>query len=760
MVLQRLPGEDLGVSARRRLLSMRDVRRIATNVIGRPGGLRGQPLAEPFAAELRRLDREGEFSDAALAEFQGLLARAGVATHRHIVIPVSNEPFWFRGGHPLAGHQSSEALPQVADVVIIGAGLTGASAAYHLADAARGGATIVVLDRGDPACEASGRNGGNFELIPENSVGIYEGLARERRAFLHRCHPSLPSEVIAAESERQSSLVLGLALKNRELLKAIVLRERIECDLMPRGWLHLASSEEEEQGLCDEVLLAAQHAQRIELWSRGRIRREFGVETPYLGRFIPGDGTYHPFNYVCGLLRCALERGVRLHTRVHVRAVVSDAADVHRIVTENGTIVTGRVIVATNAFTSALFPELSSIRPRQSQVQLTEYAPDRARGRVVTCEDGPVFFNQPRAGARGGRAPLLMGGGDDRAMRSPSSRRRSVAVHDLLLAQRDRFFPELAGQPPSAEWVGPMAFTPDQLPAIGVLRPGIIVAAGYNGYGGSFTTAAGLAAAEMATTGRVPDWIPADVFSPVRLTTHAPSFMTDRGGLWRVAQALCRQLLTVNTRISEALSLSHAPVESIVRGQRPPRVSRMISVAELELPASTSLTPEELAGSPLFGDFTPAELEALAAQMRRLHVREDTLLFGAGDPGGGCYFILDGTVDVSIKVRGSAQLLAQLGPGSAFGQMSLLLNVPRSATCSVHRGALLAELSREACEALLHDISLLGRKLLGALTRSIVEALRAADRRLMRLDRQGQAGAPLEPGGSSVGIPSQVGLAV
>ena len=36
------------------------------------------------------------------------------------------------------------------------------------------------------------------------------------------------------------------------------------------------------------------------------------------------------------------------------------------------------VILATNAFTSQLFPELSAIRARQSQVQVTEFAPDRA----------------------------------------------------------------------------------------------------------------------------------------------------------------------------------------------------------------------------------------------------------------------------------------------------------------------------------------------------------------------------------------------
>src|SRR5262249_30081656 len=150
-----------------------------------------------------------------------------------------------------------------------------------------------------------------------------EGLARERLSFLQRCYPSLPEAVRSAESERQASLVFGLAVRNRELLKSIVRREHIACDFSPRGWLYLAHTEREEQALCEEVTLAAQHGQRIELWSRRRIREEFGFSTAYLGRFIPGDGTYHPFKYACGLLQSALRSGVKLYTRRPVRALIS-----------------------------------------------------------------------------------------------------------------------------------------------------------------------------------------------------------------------------------------------------------------------------------------------------------------------------------------------------------------------------------------------------------------------------------------------------
>ena len=640
----------------------------------------------------------------------------------------SDQPYWFRGGQPLAGFRSHAELPARADVVVIGAGLTGASAAYHLAELAAGRPLrIVVLDQGDPAGEASGRNGGNFELIPENSIGAYEGLARERLAFLRRVYPELPREVLRAESERQASAVLGIALRNRDLLKSIVLREHIDCDFSPRGWLHLASTEDEEMGLCEEVTLAAQHGQRIELWPRGRVRRELGIVTDFLGRFIPGDGTYHPFKYVCGLLTCALSRGAELYTRTPVQRVESDGGR-HRVVTAGGTISAASVIVATNAFTARLFPELAAIRPHQSQIQVTEDAPDRARGRVVTCEDGPVFFNQPRSGARRGRAPLLMGGGRDRPMRDPSSRRISPVVHRRLLELRDRFYPELRGKALSAEWVGPMAFTPDQLPAIGALRPGVIIAMGCNGYGGSYTTALGLAAATAAVNGRLPEWVPEDVFSPRRLTVAQPIFMTERDSLWRIAASLCRQLKAVNDRIAEAHAL-HADAASTVRVRR----SRLMQAVSRSEPAA-AMPREILAAFPAFAGFSAAELEMVAGATRRWDLRKGTLLFTEGSAGGSCFFVLKGRVEVSTEVNGAHRRLARLPAGSVFGQVSVIEGGPRTATCTVERDAILLELDRDACERLLALGSPLSLKLLGILSDGLISALRGADRRLMRLD--------------------------
>src|SRR5271165_2522067 len=266
-----------------------------------------KPVSAAVRRKLQALERNCRFTPKSRRLFEELLGRIGVASTQGISLPISDQPFWFRAGHPLANYQSAPTLPPSVDVLIIGAGLTGASAAYHLGAAVRDrGLHVALIDRGDPATEASGRNGGNFELLPENSVGLYGGLARERLQFLLHVYPSVPIEVLRAESERQATLVLVMALRKRYRLQEIIDDESIDCDFSPRGWLYLAHTDSEEQGMCEEVMLAAQHGQRIELWSRRKIFEEFNIRTDFVGRFIPYDGMYHTFKHVCGVISAAL----------------------------------------------------------------------------------------------------------------------------------------------------------------------------------------------------------------------------------------------------------------------------------------------------------------------------------------------------------------------------------------------------------------------------------------------------------------------
>jgi CRP-like cAMP-binding protein len=624
-------------------------------------------------------------------------------------------------------------LPLSADVVVIGAGLTGASAAYHLSEPARQGSRIVVLDQGAPAGEASGRNGGNFELLPENSVGIYEGLARERLAFLHRRYPGVPVEILRIESERQASIIFGFALRNRDLMKRIIEQENIDCDYSPRGWLYLAHTESEEQAICDEVILAAEQRQRIEIWSPHKIRDEFGFYRDHIGRFIPGDGSYHPFKFVCGLFERCLASGVELYTRVKVSEIRTSSEQSHAVVTGEGTIVAGRVIVATNAFTSQIFPELRSIRPAQSQVAITEFAPDRCRGRIVTSEEGPVYFNQPRTGPRSAIAPLLM---EEETIASQLTRRRAAGARRYT---RNCFVCASGSSPNSRNGLtqrngsGPAVSLPTNF------RPSVFFALESSSRRVSMVTVGVIAVylgrrqPRWRSAERGPDWLPEDILSPKRLLSETPLFLTGTDSLWRIASSLCVQLQTVNRQISDAISFpsdgNHASKGMLSSG---PGVFSSQLADATRTPAS-SVDPGSLRSLPGFSDFTLKECRELLGMMGRWDLPAGTLLFEQGSPGRSCFVVLSGAVSVSMQVRGQERLLSTLYSGSIFGQIALIEGSLRTATCGASEDAVLLEMEQGACRRLFTTCSPTALKFLKTLNQELIQALRGADRRLMRL---------------------------
>jgi glycine/D-amino acid oxidase-like deaminating enzyme len=742
---RKLDSYGVGATVRKALLrgrtgerlSLRDVNRLAAALD--PLTNAGRPAPQPVADELRRIDRRQSFTPAAYARFQNILGKLGVESSRPIGIPVDDRPYWMRVPNRLATWNSRAELPEAADIVIVGAGLTGACAAYYLRESARQGMRIVLIDRGGPAGEASGRNGGNFELLPENSVRIYEGLAPERLSFLCRRYPHVPVQILQAESERQASIILGVALRNRGGMRQIIETEDIDCDFSPRGWLYLAHTEKEEQAICEEVVLAAEQRQRIEIWSRMKIRQEFGFDRDNIGRFIPGDGSYHPYKFVCGVVECCLASGIELYTGVTVRAIESASDAEHRVETDRGAIVAGRVIVAANAFTARILPELSAIQAAQSQIAITEYVRDRCRGRSVTSEEGPVYFNQPRAGARRGLAPLLMGGGADRPIRRAESRRRSPGIHAKLLRLRERFFPDLNGRPFSSEWVGACGYTPDQLPVVGFLRPGVVVAGGFNGYGGSYCCASGQVAASLAINGQGPDWLPEDVFSPQRLLTDSPLFLSSTDGLWRTAVSLCTQLQAVNRSIADALSFSTRTIRSTAPRRFSSSLSGVTSVP------GTAADARALRAHSVFRSFSQKEAECLLSFMRRWDLPRGTLLFKRGSYGDSCFVVLDGTVTVSMSVAGRERLLSTLRPGSIFGQIAMIGGGNRTATCATQDAAVLLEIGKDSCRRLFATGSPTALKVLAAVNEGLVEALRGASQRLLRLTTEDRVVRPSEP---------------
>lgn len=110
----------------------------------------------------------------------------------------------------------------------------------------------------------------------------------------------------------------------------------------------------------------------------------------------------------------------------------------------------------------------------------------------------------------------------------------------------------------------------------------------------------------------------------------------------------------------------------------------------------------------------------LSKLARPMKVGAGTTLFETGDPGNGCYAVLEGSLKVSIlSVEGDEQLLAVLGPGDLVGELALLDGRPRSATVSALKDAQLAFIEKAGFERFAdenpavyrHMLSIVGKRL-------------------------------------------------
>jgi glycine/D-amino acid oxidase-like deaminating enzyme len=493
-------------------------------------------------SEVERL--EPAFSRRAKPIFTELVAETGGSLAGPISLPRRHVPYWLKGPHPLAGFQSRPELPKEADIVIMGAGLTGGSAAYHLSRIAqRRGLKVVVLEAKDPATEASGKNGGNFELIPENffgAYGTYDGLEAERFKFLRASYPDQPESVLRRQARRTAEAIVDFALTNARRMRRTIERERIDCDFSPAGWLRTSWNEREIEGTLADAALAAERGGKMEVLDEKAIADRYSFPAPFGGRIIHDNGNYHPFKLVCGELKAAIDRGVELYTRTPVRKVSSVKKDLHLVETGRGTIRAKKVIVATNAFTSQIFPELAAIRPFRSQISSYKHVEDRLDGASVTAKDGDIYANYPGEdrylGEDGVRRGTLNVGNDvDTEIPTPNKVLPSRRVFARGRPEIVRHFPMIEGKPSIRAWGGAMAFVEGahgmRLPALGPLgegpRSGVFVAVWCNGYGGTGCHNAGAGAARWAITDRIPKDMPQDIFGPARLFTDQPLFDTE-----------------------------------------------------------------------------------------------------------------------------------------------------------------------------------------------------------------------------------------
>ncbi len=348
------------------------------------------------------------------------------------------------------------------DVVVIGAGCTGALVAYRLCEA---GARVVVLDKRD---------------VASGSTAATTGL------LLYDTDSSL---VELASSIGETSAVRAWQL-GREAIDGIdelcaTLDDR--CGFARRDALYLASSRRDAHTLTREYELRARNGFDVEWLPAAEVHARYGIRAP--GAILSrGGGEIDNYRFTHALLRAAVSRGVRVFDRTEVSGVRA-FADRVVVATTRGPRITASHVVWATGYESIEEIQKNVGRMCSTWVVVSEpvSARDLWRDRVLIWETA-----RPYLYARTTEDGRVMLGGEDEASATRHANDRLLDKKARRLVRRfNGWFPDVAFEP-AYRWAGVFSTTADGLPYIGTVRdhPRAWLALGYGGNGITFAAIA------------------------------------------------------------------------------------------------------------------------------------------------------------------------------------------------------------------------------------------------------------------------------
>lgn len=142
------------------------------------------------------------------------------------------------------------------------------------------------------------------------------------------------------------------------------------------------------------------------------------------------------------------------------------------------------------------------------------------------------------------------------------------------------------------------------------------------------------------------------------------------------------------------------------------------------------LPQDFLRGVPLFNNLTDSDLRLIASHLRRESYPKGSIVFREGDFGDTMYIVESGQVMVVSQATG--ETIAQLGPGSFVGEISLLLTQPRTASLEVAIDALLWALNKSDFESLISTRPTMALEMMRELSKRLVSTTRHRRRRRTR----------------------------
>lgn len=387
-------------------------------------------------------------------------------------LPISDNPKAPDTVHALRAGEGlkleSLAGQHVADIVIIGGGIAGSSAALH---AAEQGADVVLLEANEIGWGASSRNAGH--VAPATKLSPQEVERRYGKVHGPRLNEA---------AENGPDMVFGLVEKHG-----------IDASVVKSGVLVAAHTSKALKALEERAAYLVARGKPVEILDHQQAAKVIGSGF-YLGAFLDRrGGMINPLAYVRGLARAASKAGARLYERSKVLRIEQSGSG-WRVRTATGEVQARRVLICTNAYSDDLWPGLrQTIVPvRAYQLATTPLSPEVGKtvlpGRQPLTDtrrllsglrvngDGRIHF--------GGIGPLF-----------GKESRPDFAVSVRRLAE---IFPQVEPIGIDRWWSGWMAMSSSNAWQLHELAPGVVTVLGCNGRGVAIATFLGREIANYA----------------------------------------------------------------------------------------------------------------------------------------------------------------------------------------------------------------------------------------------------------------------
>jgi gamma-glutamylputrescine oxidase len=354
-----------------------------------------------------------------------------------------------------------------ADVCVVGAGITGLSAALNLAER---GYKVTVLEANLVGWGASGRSGGQMIFGFGCDMSVLEKSAGKTAA----------------------KAMWDMSVEAIDTLRQRVDQHQIQCDLQ-QGHLHAAIKPRQMHELEEwQASLEKDYGYAsLSLWNQQKIQSQMASERYIGGLYDTNSGHIHPLNYTLGLAKAALDAGVIIYTDSSVTKVTrkSQANVCH---TAQGQVTAKQVLFCGNAYMGKLVPEISNkIMPVGTYIGATQpLGKERAEALIknnMAVADINFVLDYFRMSAD---YRMLFGGRVSYSTLAPPNLKNSMRQRML------KVFPQLEDVSMDYTWGGNVAITMNRGPHFGRVGKDLYFAQGFSGHGIAATGLAGKLLAE------------------------------------------------------------------------------------------------------------------------------------------------------------------------------------------------------------------------------------------------------------------------